>query len=35
MDRGTITSWGSSLQREKRNIPSVIVVKGGEKKILK
>jgi hypothetical protein len=26
---------GASLQREKINIPSVIVVKGGEKTILK
>jgi hypothetical protein len=35
MDRGSITSRGASLQREKKNTPSVIVVKGGEKIILR
>lgn len=35
MDRGSITSGGASLQREKINILSVIDVKGGEKTILK
>jgi hypothetical protein len=29
-DRGSITSGGASSQGEKRNIPFVIVVKGGE-----
>jgi len=33
--RGRITSGGASYHREKRNIPFVIVVKGGEIRVKK